>query len=328
MICTTSFSTGNDYQHVRLVIHAKMPHEMSELIQAQGRGGRDGKPAKCVIITAKYTPRIKVKRNDIDHKGQWFAYDFINIHGSTRCLRYSLTLYIDGKGTECLEDGANRLCSFCNTVADIQGRPTTHAIAVTHKGGPMEVRSAKEASFKDSASRAKEKSTKRQYQVLQDAEHMRKCLYKIRRRGCALCIACKVEPEFRHTLNNCPQFQKISMPFKTYVTWKKGLWYDPKQFDAICWRCHVPICDDTLHLPLEKRKKGESWDCEWEDIVIPTAIGIFHDESLRTQAEETFNVKWNTVKELQSWLTLAPVEHGHYSHAMDLFMWFTNGFLD
>ncbi|KAG1765747.1 P-loop containing nucleoside triphosphate hydrolase protein, partial [Suillus placidus] len=50
MICTSAFSTGNDYPHVRLVVHLKTPLEMSEIIQAQGRAGRDGLPARCYIL--------------------------------------------------------------------------------------------------------------------------------------------------------------------------------------------------------------------------------------------------------------------------------------
>ncbi|KAG1853060.1 P-loop containing nucleoside triphosphate hydrolase protein, partial [Suillus subluteus] len=45
MLATTAFSTGNDYSHVRLVIHLNRPFEMLEFIQGQGRAGRDGSPA-------------------------------------------------------------------------------------------------------------------------------------------------------------------------------------------------------------------------------------------------------------------------------------------
>ncbi|KAG1843911.1 P-loop containing nucleoside triphosphate hydrolase protein, partial [Suillus subluteus] len=47
MLATTAFSTGNDYSHVRLVIHLNRPFEMLEFIQGQGRAGRDGSPAKA-----------------------------------------------------------------------------------------------------------------------------------------------------------------------------------------------------------------------------------------------------------------------------------------
>ncbi|KAG2741289.1 P-loop containing nucleoside triphosphate hydrolase protein, partial [Suillus brevipes Sb2] len=49
MLATTAFSTGNDYPHVRLVIHLNRPLEMLEFIQGQGRAGRDGAPARAYV---------------------------------------------------------------------------------------------------------------------------------------------------------------------------------------------------------------------------------------------------------------------------------------
>ncbi|KAI6107257.1 P-loop containing nucleoside triphosphate hydrolase protein, partial [Pisolithus thermaeus] len=43
MVATSAFSTGNDYPHVRLVLHLDKPFDMLDYIQGQGRAGRDGK---------------------------------------------------------------------------------------------------------------------------------------------------------------------------------------------------------------------------------------------------------------------------------------------
>ncbi|KAI6006168.1 P-loop containing nucleoside triphosphate hydrolase protein, partial [Pisolithus orientalis] len=42
LIATTAFSAGNDYAHVRMVIHMDRPFDMVDYIQGQGRAGRDG----------------------------------------------------------------------------------------------------------------------------------------------------------------------------------------------------------------------------------------------------------------------------------------------
>jgi superfamily II DNA helicase RecQ len=39
MITTSTFSTGNDYPHMHLVLHMDKPFEMLEYIEAQGRAG-------------------------------------------------------------------------------------------------------------------------------------------------------------------------------------------------------------------------------------------------------------------------------------------------
>ncbi|KAG2126627.1 P-loop containing nucleoside triphosphate hydrolase protein, partial [Suillus bovinus] len=65
MICTSAFSTGNDYPSVRLVIHLKTPLEMSEIIQGQGRSGRDGLPARCYMLPSTSPPKIKIDRSEL-----------------------------------------------------------------------------------------------------------------------------------------------------------------------------------------------------------------------------------------------------------------------
>ena len=113
MICTSAFSTGNDYGHVRLTIHCKMPYEMSELIQAQGRAGRDGKHAKCIVIPNVTRPKLRLDEDmEIDHKGQEYVMKYI--YGEEKeCLRFGSTYYIDGKGMKCDEDKDNMWCSRC-----------------------------------------------------------------------------------------------------------------------------------------------------------------------------------------------------------------------
>ncbi|KAG1742875.1 hypothetical protein EDB19DRAFT_1827580 [Suillus lakei] len=69
MICTSVFSMGNGYLHVQLVIHLKTPLEMTEMIQAQGRGGRDGQLARCYILPSSTPPKITIGRSEVDYKG-------------------------------------------------------------------------------------------------------------------------------------------------------------------------------------------------------------------------------------------------------------------
>jgi len=115
MICTSAFTTGNDYPHVCLTVHIKMPMEMSELIQAQGRAGQDGQAAKCYIIPSSYPLTITISRTMLDHKGMWFVHDHVYAHGNSRCLRFGSTSYIDGEGMRCTEDTKNMLCSGCRS---------------------------------------------------------------------------------------------------------------------------------------------------------------------------------------------------------------------
>jgi len=77
LISTTTFSTGNNYPEIQVVILATTPFNMSIALQEMGRARRDSKLAKCYIIPAMKILCHHSIDNFWDLKGHKAMYDII-----------------------------------------------------------------------------------------------------------------------------------------------------------------------------------------------------------------------------------------------------------
>ena len=50
MVATNAFGLGVDKANIRNVLHYHVPGSLEAYAQEAGRGGRDGKPARCVLL--------------------------------------------------------------------------------------------------------------------------------------------------------------------------------------------------------------------------------------------------------------------------------------
>ncbi|KAF8062578.1 hypothetical protein FPV67DRAFT_1378313, partial [Lyophyllum atratum] len=109
MVCTAAFGAGNDYPHVRFVVHANTPREMIGFVQEVSRAGRDGQAANCYTL-----PKLGVQRPPSlpeDYPGNMAIWEMI--YSSNTCIRFLITKFNDGVGVHCKDQPRAMNCSRC-----------------------------------------------------------------------------------------------------------------------------------------------------------------------------------------------------------------------
>lgn len=308
MICTAAFGAGNDYPHVRLVIHAGTPQEMIGCIQEKSRAGRDGKPAKCYFLPRLPGVEPVVPSGVIDHKGKVAMYKWL-FSKKKICLRYGMTIFCDGVGTYCHNDSSYQKCSICEPSllnSTINTSSTNHSTK-----RPAEDRL-------DEAYRiSKQRKINKETQSLDYVDRMKRSLDFFK----DICAYCKVHGKDvpKHNILDCPQLAADQYKDRSsYIRWRDDIQYHKERHNRICYFCHVPQCHDRLHPTFVK---GSPRVCTYPDIVAPVVYGICHKPAILSCAREYFYQEWNNMTEFMTWVNSIPI-NGEKSNLTALFSWY------
>lgn len=314
IVATTALSAGNDYPSVRLVVHLNTPYEMISYVQEVSRAGRDGTPAKCILIPIN-TKAPKQDTTEKDYKGLQEMHNFV--FKEEDCLRYAITKYCDGVGVYCYNDPKRQRCSLCTLKSPAKQKSL-------HEDQPLPTPIKSQSSLK-----RKRNETGNRLAFITLAENARK--RKARREegnlgyvarfemalgifnaSCAFCLMKDVTES--HVLTECPKFQNM---WDAYKTFKNYIRYPQKFPNKSCFFCHVPLLGNLLHPYF-----GKPSHCSHPDVVPVVAFGVFLNHELHMKAETHFGVSWKSMKDYGKWLVIPP-NNGSLTHISDIFLWYT-----
>jgi hypothetical protein len=162
---------------------------------------------------------------------------------------------------------------------------------------------------------AYESSRKKRIELqVQDNEYvqqMRAALNHYKGR-CAYCAGLDDRSEACHSLPHCP---KLSGHFGRYREFRQAIRYGANH-GSICWLCHVPQCNDRLHVTFTR---GSSAACEHPDVIVPVVHALLQSTERRERAIKGLGQAWMDDMQLMEWINGKPLVN-HESNLTALFL--------
>ncbi|KAG6819291.1 hypothetical protein H0H93_013337 [Arthromyces matolae] len=325
LVCTNAFSAGNDYPHVRFVVHAGTPREMIGYIQEVGRAGRDGSHSLCVLFPRKAYPPSDIIQPD--HSGRQAAWNMsLN---PPPCIRFFITKFNDGAGIDCASSRLGYKCSSCQeltalnpVVSTPQSVPPNPSVPVESalSNPPTLLQQEASALFQQQADASHEKKMTAFADKAALINHFKAMLSRFANL-CALCFSFGQQAT-KHNIMHCPLLQTLlSGQGEDHYKQLRGLIkYTRHPQTRVCFTCHIPQISDSLHPTFGK--SATSCTPSQKDIILPIAFSIFHQAHLKAAAQTHFSVTWNTLDSFVQWLIVQSPPH-HLTNASSLFLWYS-----
>lgn len=325
MVCTGAFAAGNDYPHVRVVIHAGTPYDFSELSQAQGRAGRDRVHALACILPLSQS---QVHLDHSEHKGHP-ALERLLYKPTTAndCIRAQVSSHCDGRvDLNCHSVPGAQLCSRClsSRSADLKltgqfypaaSRLLQHELLTpdaTVTNGSLPLGDV----FEQAVTLSRTKKCERKDYTANYADQLYDALSQYK----TLCIYCLVSGKRtvnHHDIMQCDTLQPVRAE---YLSFRQGIYYAPP-LRKICFKCHVPQLNDKLHPTF--LSKADKKNCIFPDLLAPLAYAVFITPALADAAAAYFATQWHDIAQFLTWLLSPPVTP-HASNIVALYMWWTS----
>ncbi|KAL1684858.1 hypothetical protein GGG16DRAFT_106713, partial [Schizophyllum commune] len=305
IVGTPALTAGVDHPGVNLTVHLGSPSNMTDWVQETNRSGRAGQPSQAVIFRSECMPaptthphRRRLPEEIITLTGHkemaYVLYELAKLpwHDVTKCIRWHITDFMDGKPVTCAEVDGAELCTFCAQrrsslfsldscpadalVVGLEFRDPKYRIPVAqkifhqrnpaivpliaedarlnHKATLRRIQQTFSVSHKMSLqARNQRRVTSANFQAAQNRT------YALLERRCGLCVALQFlkgvdgDVDTQHTYMSCPHLAQFeSNAAYTARQLKSAVQYSGKP--AVCFYCHINSgVGDTLHAPWSNR---------------------------------------------------------------------------
>ncbi|KAJ3764874.1 P-loop containing nucleoside triphosphate hydrolase protein [Lentinula raphanica] len=283
IVGTSALYAGNDYPHVRTIIFAGTPGDMTGTFQGITRAGRDHILSHCYILPTK-NAKPKFRSYGIpDYAGNGKIVALCNPL-PIQCLRFQFTQWCDNAGVLC-KDSGNGTGAKCSSCLAQEGKPippwirppVSQTIPTAERlqvigGTAITCRS----DFGAAVNTSEEYRQKRTawIQPIVDTFQFGFDLFK------GLCSLCN-DPW--HPIEQCPKTGKLTVKLirrnlKSYPFPNKD---DKKNWGSICYHCHLPqLPGDMVHEEFSK----ERGLCEHPDFMLGLWLRMNKDQEILNRA--------------------------------------------
>ena len=315
MVCTSAFSAGNDYSHVRCVIFAGTPACYSDFQQASGRAGRDRRHAVIVVLP---NMQDKYKFFESSPTGPQGVQALINMvyvknPSTCQCIRRHTTAFMDGgKGRSCKDVPNGFSCSRCSPVTldnvfsfNIE-TVSSYSNELIESGTNTLAPANGSNVFDNAMKHALEEIRKKAESDTSRKANLTTLLSKNHSR-CLLCVLCSGEEIPFHELVDCPHYSQDVAAFIKMIHYKQK---------GICFKCHIP------HHGYERSFKDRA--CDYKDLLPGMTYGLWKTPIHRGALETFTGVHWEGIGDYAKWIAEPVV--GYQSNMIRVFHWWCNDY--
>ncbi|KAF6740928.1 P-loop containing nucleoside triphosphate hydrolase protein, partial [Ephemerocybe angulata] len=312
MVATTAISVGTDYPHVRFTCHFGSPHDMTTLIQQTSRAGRDGHPARCLVLPSN--PPLSPPKAPLEpEKAALSSLLYPSRDAPLPCfseLPPSVVLTSPRGGKLVL--GALQAVN-----KSIPGSPDRVSVDPPHfspspssfpplPAPPLltlpALRAHLHRHFNQSVLRGQVQLTDRKAAIELEVEPYKEVL-----RGAAQsCGACffRGHLDRSHEVYNCPVIPRRDvLALRSLLKYPKTT--KPQYRYLVCYRCHITLWkDNALHCNLRVANP-----CSHPELMTGAYCHVWDDIAVRQAVEREFDVTWVELDDYARWLVQPHTVH-------------------